>query len=104
MRNGSLNGKARRGARQRETSREATNEDITVEFSVDSRSRQLLDEVTRDSDSSSIGNTLGAALRILRVLQEQAKEGYCEVIVQNPETLDRRLLMIDFLEPLRRPA
>jgi hypothetical protein len=77
---------------------------MTVVLNVDKGAQRLLDDVTKDSNSSSLMNTVDAALRIVRALQEQAKEGYCEVIVQNPETLDRRLLVIDFLEPLSRPA
>jgi hypothetical protein len=77
---------------------------ITVKLNVGRGSKQLLEEMARDSNSSSIANTVGAAVRIARVLQEQAKEGYSEVMVRNPATLDKRILLIDFLEPIEQSA
>ena len=42
------------------------------------------------------------ALGLVNVLQHQAGEGYSEVIVQDPETLQKRLLVIDLLTPITR--
>ena len=78
-----------------------TDENGRLVFTFDQKNSRILESMTRDSRFSSIAETVSEALRVLRGLQSQAKVGYSDVIVQNPETLERKKLVVDFLDSLR---
>jgi len=65
---------------------------VALDFD-DRQSKRILREMRKAGGFTSDAEMIRAALRILRTLQEQAKEGYTEVIVQNPFTGDQQLLM-----------
>jgi hypothetical protein len=53
--------------------------------------------MTRKSGAKDIAMMIREALRLVSVLQKQAGQGYSEVIVQHPGTLERRLVVSDFI-------
>jgi len=76
------------------------NERKRIVFNLGLDEYKVLEDMTRESGAESVTMMIREALRLVRVLQEQSKEGYSEVIVQMPNTLKRRLLVIDFLAPI----
>jgi hypothetical protein len=69
-----------------------------VVFTFDEGSFNLLQAMTRELGLGTEAGTIREALRIVRAIQKQAEEGYSDVIVENPTTLESRKLVIDFLE------
>ncbi len=68
-----------------------------VVFTFDEGSYNMLEEMKNDFHFSSLADTIREAMRIVSALQSQAKEGYSQVIVQNPHDLGQRRLVIDSL-------
>ncbi len=75
--------------------------DRRVVFTFDEASFTLLQQMTQELDFGSPAVTIREALRIVRAIQKQATEGYTEVVVENPVTLDQRRLVIEFLENIK---
>ena len=96
---------ARPGAAKNRSGKVArTSESSRIIFTFDKRSLQILEDMTRESEFPSMAATVRAALRVVRSLQEQAKRGFSDVIVQDPDTLEQRRLVIDFLDSVKADA
>jgi len=70
-----------------------------VVFSFDERSFESLEKMTEQARYPSMGQTVKDSLQVLRALQNQAKQGYKEVIVRNPETNEERIIIVPDLLP-----
>lgn len=70
-----------------------------VVFTFDERSLETLEKLTEQGRTGSMANTVRDSLQIARALQSQAREGYTEVIVRNPQTDRERVLLIPNLQP-----
>jgi Arc/MetJ-type ribon-helix-helix transcriptional regulator len=70
-----------------------------VVFSFDERSLESLQKLTEQGRFASMADTVRESLQISRALQAQAKQGFTEVIVRNPETDEERVLVIPLLHP-----
>ncbi len=70
-----------------------------VVFSFDERSLESLQKLTEQGRFASMADTVRESLQISRALQAQAKQGFTEVIVRNPETDEERVLVIPILQP-----
>lgn len=77
---------------------EAGTDSKRVVFTFDSRSYDALKQLTRDTGSRSMADTVREALRIARALKVQADHGYTEVIVRNPKKDRERILVIPLFE------
>ena len=80
----------------------ATKESKRVAFKFDAHSLATLEEMKEDGHYSSLAETVRDSLQINRALQTQAKKGYNEIIVRDPETGDERVLVIPSLQSLSR--
>ena len=78
----------------------ATKESKRVAFTFDVRSLAALEEMKEEGHYSSLAETVRDSLQINRALQTQAKKGYNEIIVRDPETGDERVLVIPSLQSL----
>jgi hypothetical protein len=73
---------------------------IKVELSFDEQSFKVLQEIRDEASLGSEAATLRRALLIMRTLQKQAKNGYSDVVVENPETGEQMVLDLNVIEPL----
>ena len=73
-----------------------------VAFVFDERSLITLEEMTKEGRFSSMADTVRESLQISRALQEQALDGFSEIIVRNPETGEERVIVIPYLRSLPR--
>lgn len=80
----------------------ATKESKRVAFTFDVNSLEALEEMKEEGHYSSLAETVRDSLQINRALQTQAKKGYNEIIVRDPETGDERVLVIPSLQSLSR--
>ena len=80
----------------------ATKESKRVAFTFDVNSLEALEEIKEEGHYSSLAETVRDSLQINRALQTQAKKGYNEIIVRDPETGDERVLVIPSLQSLSR--
>lgn len=71
-----------------------------VTFTFDERSLDTLEDMTEEGKFSSMAETVRESLQISRALQSQAKKGYKELVVRNPDTGDERVIVIPHLESL----
>lgn len=71
-----------------------------VAFTFDERSLTTLDDMTKDGKFATMGDTVRESLQISRALQNQAKNGYVEVIVRNPKTGEQKVIVIPSLHSL----
>jgi len=69
-----------------------------VVFSFDERSLESLEKLTQQGRFSSMADTVRESLQISRALQSQARQGFTEVVVRNPETNEERVLVIPTLQ------
>jgi Arc/MetJ-type ribon-helix-helix transcriptional regulator len=65
-----------------------------VVFSFDDRSLESLKRITEQGRYPSMANAVRESLQINRALQNQAEQGFTEVIVRNPETKEERVIVI----------
>lgn len=70
-----------------------------VVFSFDERCLESLQKLTAQGRFSSMADTVRESLQISRTLQSQARQGFTEVIVRNPDTNEERVLVIPNLQP-----
>ena len=70
-----------------------------VVFSFDQRSYESLEKMTEQGHYPSMGNAVKDSLQVSRALQNQAQQGFREVIVRNPETNEERIMVIPDLIP-----
>ena len=80
----------------------ATKDSKRVAFTFDVNSLEALEEMKEEGHYSSLAETVRDSLQINRALQTQAKKGYNEIIVRDPETGDERILVIPSLQSLSR--
>ncbi len=80
----------------------ATKESKRVAFTFDVNSLEALEEMKEEGHYSSLAETVRDSLQINRALQTQAKKGYNEIIVRDPETGNERVLVIPSLLSLSR--
>jgi hypothetical protein len=81
-----------------ETSENVENrESKRVVFTFDPESYDIMKKMTEEAGFRSMAETVREALRITRALQEQAKEGYKEITLRNPEKNRERTLVIPHL-------
>lgn len=73
-----------------------------VAFTFDERSLTTLEEMTDEGNFPSMGDTVKESLQISRALQTQAKKGFSEIIVRNPETGEERIIVIPFLQSVTK--
>jgi len=78
----------------------ATNKSKRVAFTFDERSLTTLREMTEEGNFSSMADTVRESLQISRALQTQAKKGFTEIIVRDPESEDERVLVIPSLQSM----
>ncbi len=78
----------------------ASNKSKRVAFTFDERSLTTLREMTEEGNFSSMADTVRESLQISRALQTQAKKGFTEIIVRDPETEDERVLVIPSLQSI----
>lgn len=71
-----------------------------VAFTFDERSLSTLEEMTEEGRFSSMADTVKESLQISRALQNQALNGFTEVIVRNPETGEEKVVVIPYLQSL----
>jgi Arc/MetJ-type ribon-helix-helix transcriptional regulator len=71
-----------------------------VTFTFDERSLDTLEDMTEEGKFSSMAETVRESLQIGRALQSQAKKGFKELIVRNPDTGEERVIVIPHLESL----
>lgn len=71
-----------------------------VAFTFDERSLTTLEEMTNEGHFASMADTVRESLQISHALQSQAKKGYTEVIVRNPETNEEKIIIIPTLQSL----
>jgi hypothetical protein len=62
----------------------------------------MLQEMQDRYGFGSFAETIREAMRVVHALQSQAQLGFSDVIVQNPDTLDQRRLVIPSLARLNR--
>lgn len=65
-----------------------------IVFSFDDRSLDSLKKIQDDGKYPTMANVVRDSLQISRALQQQAEQGYNEVIVRNPETGEERIVVI----------
>ena len=80
----------------------ASNKSKRVAFTFDERSLTTLREMTEEGNFSSMADTVRESLQISRALQTQAKKGFTEIIVRDPETEEERVLIIPSLQSIPR--
>lgn len=80
----------------------ATKDSKRVAFTFDVNSLEALEEMKEEGHYSSLAETVRDSLQINRALQTQAKKGYNEIIVRDPETGNERVLIIPSLQSLSR--
>ena len=71
-----------------------------VTFTFDERSLDTLEDMTEEGKFSSMAETVRESLQISRALQSQAKQGYTELTVRNPDTGEERVIVIPHLEAM----
>jgi len=69
-----------------------------VAFTFDERSLKTLEQMTAEGEYASMADTVRESLQINRALQSQAKHGYTEVIMRNPENGEERVVVIPRLQ------
>jgi Arc/MetJ-type ribon-helix-helix transcriptional regulator len=65
-----------------------------VVFTFDERSLESLKRMTDQGRYPSMANAVKDSLQISRALQNQAEQGYTEIIVRNPETNEERVIVV----------
>ena len=80
----------------------AAKEKTRIAFTFDEQSLAGLEKIKNDGNYSCFAETVRDSLQINRALQTQAKKGYNEIIVRDPETGDERVLVIPSLQSLSR--
>lgn len=69
-----------------------------IAFTFDERSIDTLEIMTEEGHFSNLADTVRESLQVNRALQTQAKKGFTEIIVRNPETNEERIIVIPSLQ------
>ena len=80
----------------------STTKSKRVAFTFDERSLLTLEDMTAEGHFSSMADTVRESLQMSYALQNQAKNGFTEIVVRNPETGDERVIVIPFLQSLSK--
>ena len=70
-----------------------------VVFTCDERSLESLQKLKEQGRFASMGETVRESLQISRALQNQASQGFREIVVRNPETKEERVIIVPALQP-----
>jgi hypothetical protein len=70
-----------------------------VVFTFDERSLDSLQKLKEQGRFASMGETVRESLQISRALQNQASQGFREIVVRNPETKEERVIIVPALQP-----
>ena len=73
--------------------------DHLIQISVDPEGHDVLKKMMETANLPSLPATIFASLRIMRTLQMQSLEGFTEVLVQDPVTLQKMQVEILRLSP-----
>lgn len=73
-----------------------------VAFTFDERSLSTLEDMTEQGNFSSMADTVRESLQISQALQSQAKHGFTEIVVRNPDTDEERVIIIPHLHSVQR--
>ena len=65
-----------------------------VAFTFDDRSVRTLEQLTQEGRFSSLADTVRESIQISRALQTQAKKGFTEIVVRNPDTNQERVVVV----------
>lgn len=65
-----------------------------VAFTFDDHSVRTLEQMTQEGRFSSMADTVRESLQISRALQTQAKKGFTEIVMRNPETQQERVVVV----------
>lgn len=68
-----------------------------VVFTFDERSLESLKEMVNQGQFASMAEAVRDSLAINRALQKQAKQGFTEVVVRDPETKQERVMVLPSL-------
>lgn len=72
----------------------AMSDPIPLTFVFSDEDYRLLDEMRAEGAFKDEAELVSRALRIIGVLQKQSDEGYTEVIVRNPRTMQQRRIKV----------
>ncbi len=75
-----------------------------VAFVVDQQSYRILEHMKEIGGFASDTELIREALRLLRTLQDLARTGFSEVIVQHTETGQQKLLAVNLAQRQPKPA
>ena len=64
-----------------------------VVFTFDQRSLDSLERLRKQGNYSSMADAVRDSLRLRRAQQQQAEQGFVELVVRNPKTGDERILV-----------
>lgn len=73
-----------------------------VVFTFDDRSLRSLEDIRDQGHFRTLADTVRNSLQINRALQEQAQQGFSQIVVRNPQTNEERVLVIPNLVPEKR--
>ena len=73
-----------------------------VAFTFDARSFSTLEKMTEEGQFSSMADTVRESLQISNTLQEQAKDGFSEIVVRNPKTGEEKVVIVPHLQAMKR--
>lgn len=68
-----------------------------VAFTFDERSYAMLQDMTTEGKYSSMADCVRESLQVNRAIQEQAMQGFTEVIVRNPKSGAERVVVVPHL-------
>ena len=71
-----------------------------IVFKFDEPSLRALEIMTKEGGYNSMVDTVRESLRISRALQTQAKQGFSEITLRNPDTGEERVVVIPHLQSL----
>ena len=71
-----------------------------VRFTFDEPSLRALEVMTEEGNYDSMVDTIRESLKISRALQTQAKQGFSEITLRNPDTEEKRVIVIPHLQSL----
>lgn len=71
-----------------------------VIFTFSNNNLEILHKISQEGGFDDLTETINEGLKILRCLQQQAKEGYSEILVINPDTNETRNIISDHLKKL----
>lgn len=70
-----------------------------VVFTFDERSLRSLEQIKENANFDSLAEAVRDSVSINRALQQQAQQGFTEVVVRNPDNQEERVIIIPNLMP-----